>query len=280
MTVAAVAELLECPHCRGGLVLASDGGSVRCSNRHSFDVARSGYLNLLGGRQPRHADSADMVAARDRFLTAGHYGPIAERVLERARAHGSGPARVVEVGAGTGYYLAEVLDGLTDARGVAVDISVPAARRAARAHPRLGSVVADAWQRLPLVDGGVDVALNVFAPRNPAELARVLVPGGALVTVTPASAHLAELRGALDLLDIQPDKQDQLASTLAPGFDEVSREGVSYSVELSRAALRDLVAMGPNAFHRSPPEISAMIETLPAKLLVTVAVSLSAWVRR
>ncbi|MDK6455141.1 methyltransferase domain-containing protein, partial [Escherichia coli] len=81
---------------------------------------------------------------------------------------------ILEVGAGTGYYLSHTLDSVVGARGVGLDISVPAAKYLAKAHPRIGSIVADVWQQLPIATGSIHAMTVVFAPRNPAEFARVL----------------------------------------------------------------------------------------------------------
>jgi 23S rRNA (guanine745-N1)-methyltransferase len=277
MALADILDLLVCPRCRQPFQLTAAGRVVRCRQGHSFDVARQGYLNLLGSRPPRNADSADMVAARDRFLAAGHYRPVADRLADLVTRSSVAAPRLLEVGAGTGHYLARSLAGSDDARGVALDVSVPAARRAAGAAARLGSVVADVWRSLPLADGSIDVLLDVFAPRNPAEFRRVLAPAGILVTVTPAPAHLHEVRGPLGLLDIQPDKHEQLARTLEPSFSPASSELLHSEVTLDRAGLRDLVAMGPNAFHLSAPELDALVLRVASPLTVTVAVDLGVW---
>lgn len=279
MALVDVVDLLGCPHCRQPLTLVEGGGSVRCPLGHSFDVARQGYVNLGGRAGPGNADTPAMLAARDRFLSAGHFRPLADRLLERADPAGPAP-RLLEVGAGTGYYLARLLSGLPGARGVALDVSVAAARRAARAHPRLGSVVADAWRPLPVASGAVDLLLDVFAPRNAAEFARVLSGSGRLLTVTPEAEHLAELRDALGLLGIQPGKQSQLESTLGGRFSSVSRETLGYQVELSGSALGDLVGMGPNAFHLGEAEISARVRSVGSPRTVSVAVSLEVWALR
>ena len=119
-----------------------------------------------------------MVAAREAFLAAGHFDPViaavtaaAERALAAASAGG-----VVELGAGTGVQLADVLDRHPERVGLAIDRSRPAARRAARAHPRLGAVVCDVWRGLPVRSGAAALVLNAFAPRNGPEIARVLHP--------------------------------------------------------------------------------------------------------
>lgn len=240
-----VADWLRCPVCAGPLAL--DDRTLRCPDRHSFDVARQGYVNLLGHAAPRNADTAEMVAARARFLDAGWYAPIAEAVADAI----AGCRAIVEVGAGTGHYLASALSagGNEGALGLATDVSVPACRRAARAHPRMAAVVADTWAGLPLLDSCVDAVLCVFAPRNLDEFRRVLVPGGRVVVVVPGPEHLAELRAAQGLLEIEDDKAERLADS----FGEATLRAVGFPLVLDERAATDLVGMGPNAFHRSGP---------------------------
>src|SRR5690606_10049715 len=113
-----------------------------------------------------------------------------------------------------GYYLSAVLDALPDRPGVALDVAKAAVRRAARAHPRAAAAVCDVWRGLPLADGCADLILNVFAPRNASEFRRVLRPTGALIVVTPQPNHLSELVDALDLVRVDPAKQDRLTAAL------------------------------------------------------------------
>lgn len=220
------------------------GSHLICPLGHSFDVAKQGYVNLLNRGAPKNADTADMVAARERFLREGWFSPIAAAVTDRMHdAH-----RVLEVGAGSAYYLTQALPA--DAYGLATDVSVPACRRAAKAHPRVAAVVADTWAGLPIGSGAVDTALCVFAPRNPAEFHRVLAPGGNLVIVTPEPGHLRQLRSRDGLLEIRAGKDHEIREA----FDAWSlrdEEVLAYDVELPGDAATDLVAMGPNAFHRS-----------------------------
>jgi 23S rRNA (guanine745-N1)-methyltransferase len=155
---------------------------------------------------------------------------------------------VVDLGAGTGYYLAAVLEAWPRAQGLAFDVSKAALRRAAKAHPRAGAVLADTWGTLPLADGSVDLLLNVFAPRNGAQMRRVLRPGGQLVVVTPTERHLAELREQLGLLSVDPSKAERLANELRD-FTLVEERVLEWPLDLTAAQADDLIAMGPNAFH-------------------------------
>ncbi len=238
-----ITGLLACPVCTGTLTLA--GPALVCERRHSFDVARQGYVNLLGQAPPRNADTTAMCDARDRFLASGHYDPVREAVI-----HATGlAARLLEVGAGTAWYLAGVLDALPAALGLATDVSVAAVRRAARAHVRAAAVVADTWAGLPLQDGSVDAVLCVFAPRNGAEFARVLPRGGRAVVAAPGPEHLVELRTRLGLLGIGPDKPASIAGALGDDFQLFETQQVGRAMTLTDAEATRLVAMGPNAFH-------------------------------
>jgi 23S rRNA (guanine745-N1)-methyltransferase len=267
-------DLLRCPHCGGRLELVE--GAARCEAGHSFDVARQGYLNLLpGNARTGSADTAAMVQARAAFLGAGHYAPIAAAVAGAA----VGGDRVVDLGAGTGYYLAAVLERLPGARGLALDISKHALRVAARAHPRIAAVGCDAWAGLPLGDAVADVAVNVFAPRDPAELARVLAPGGTLVVATPNPGHLGELVAAVGMLTVPERKRERLAGKLGTLFEPVSETAVQRELMLGHDDLAALVAMGPSARHLSADQIAERVAALADPLAVTLSVTVASYRR-
>ncbi|MGW5922788.1 putative RNA methyltransferase [Nocardia fluminea] len=266
-----VAALLACPEC--GYELQPHDRALRCGTGHSFDIARQGYVGLLTGASTKMTgDTADMLDARAAFQGAGHFAPIAAAI---AGAFGT-ESTVLEIGAGTGYYLADVLTAHPDALGIGLDVAKPAARRAARAHPRAASVLADAWRGLPLRDDAVTGVLSVFAPRNPAEVARVLAPGGRFVVVTPTARHLGELIGPLGMVSVDPDKDRRLADSLAGGFTRAEHTLVEFPMKLSRADVTHVVAMGPSAFHSTPAD-DPRIAALPDITEVTASVTVSTY---
>ncbi|MBF9071475.1 putative RNA methyltransferase [Streptacidiphilus fuscans] len=285
-----VAAWLHCPVCAQELTLAQDGGALRCPARHSFDVAKQGYANLLpGGAHTGTGDTTAMVAARVDFLGAGHYAPIATALAEAVRAavgetvgeagvREDRAGRVVDLGAGTGHYLAAVLDAVPGATGLALDISKFALRRAAKAHPRAAAVVCDAWKPLPLRDGVADVVLNVFAPRRGEEIRRVLRPGGELLVVSPTPKHLRELVGELGLLGVDDRKDERLARTLVPHLSPAGARELTFGVRLSHAEVATVVGMGPSAWHTDADALVARIAALPDPVEVTASVTLSRFV--
>ena len=237
---------LLCPVCRRRL--RTGPGALTCAEGHAFDLARDGHVTLAAGRSLA-GDTASMVAARQEFLSAGHYGALAERVACHAGRLLPGPGLAVDVGGGTGYYLARALDRAPRAHGLVVDASGAALRRAARAHPRIAAAGWNVWEPWPIESGAVDLLVNVFAPRNPGEFHRVLRPDGALVVVTPGPAHLAELREIVPLIAVDARKPERLERAMDLRFRTVEREELAVALHLSGRDVRHVVAMGPSAHH-------------------------------
>lgn len=262
-------DLLRCPTCRTRR-LHPDHGALRCPVGHTFDIARHGYVSLLTGTRATSGDDAAMVQARARFLSTGTYAPIREVGARLAADAVSEQGTVVDVGCGTGYYLAGVLDQLPSARGLGLDTSVRALRSAARAHDRAAAVAWDVFRPFPLADGAADVVLDVFAPRNPAEFHRILRPTGRLIVVRPTGRHLAELRGQVPaMVTIDPTKEQRLHRALNPLFEVAVTEQVEYSAPLTKLDALDLVAMTPSARHVSRADLNDGT-VLPDQVTVSV----------
>jgi 23S rRNA (guanine745-N1)-methyltransferase len=277
--IRAVVPALRCPICAAPFEVEET--ALRCRHGHTFDLARQGYANLLTGRAPAGAETAEMVAARADFLAGGHYAPIAAAVAELLSCSScvDEPKLVAEVGAGTGYYLAAALDSLPCAVGLALDSSARAARRAAAAHTGIGSVVADAWSRLPVRSGAADAVLSVFAPRNGSELARILCPGGRLVVVTPNPEHLGELIGPLRMLTVGADKDSRLSATLGGRFRPLADRQIRFAMALGASDVRDLVLMGPAAHHVDRAELVGAVAGIDTPVQVSVDVRVSVWAK-
>ncbi len=305
---ASVLAALRCPVCAqplaartpaptagsGTTVLA---GGLDCPAGHHFDTARQGYVDLVAGPVRHEGDSAPMVAARADFLAAGHFdflsaalvdaaGPVlaagtppgpssgAERSGAEGRPEDGRAGLVVDVGAGTGYYLAALLRAYPGMSGLALDVAKAALRRAARAHPRALAARADAWRGLPVADGAADLVVNVFAPRNGAEFARVLRPDGALLVVVPAAGHLGELVEALGLLRVDPAKGERLGQALHDWFAPVGVRELVRPLRLGHAQALTLVGMGPSAWHTDPATLTATVAGLTEPITATARVQL------
>ncbi|MEJ5927455.1 methyltransferase domain-containing protein [Corynebacterium sp. H128] len=260
------------------LELVDDGHRITAASGHSYDVARQGYVTLVGGGGLKHeGDDVAMVAARETFLGQGHFAPFVEAVSEHVNhaLEQSGVSEeqhpvIVEIGAGTGYYLAHALDDVADARGVGIDISVPAAKMLAKCHPRVGAVVADAWQRLPIRDESVDIVTVIFAPRNPAEFARVLKKDGQVVVLTAHPGHLDELRAPLGIIGVADGKVEHLLEKAEGYLERIGNdEEIEFPMELDRDSIAAQIGMSPSARHIPAEVLAERIAALPEKMTVT-----------
>jgi 23S rRNA (guanine745-N1)-methyltransferase len=268
-----VLPILRCPVCVEGL--ARVDSAPRCPNGHSFDIARQGYVSLLTGTKPTSGDDAPMVQARHRFLEGGAFAPIRAALVDLAARPATPPATVLEAGCGTGYYLAGVLDALPDARGLGLDSSARALRIAARAHPRGAAATWDVFRPFPLATASVDLVVDAFAPRNPAEFRRVLRPDGHLIVARPDDGHLAELRREIEeMVGIDPIKEERLHRALDPHFELLDTERIEYAAPLSHDEALDLIAMTPSARHLSAADLTRVAAgSLPEEVTVSVLAS-------
>jgi len=261
--------VLACPVCAEPLARTAPG-QAGCANGHRYDEAKQGHLTLLPAkRRALTADTPAMVEARIRFLGRGHYAPV-ERALADVTAAVTAPGVVLDVGSGPGTYLAHALDAAApDGRlGVALDLSAVAIRRAARVHAHAGAVVGDVTERLPVVDAEAAVVLDVFAPRNQREYARVLHPDGVLAVVTPRVGHLGELAEAT--ISVDPEKERRLHDSLTPAFVLASSEDLTWTMDLSAEDVHDVVHMGPSHHHVAADQVFR-------PTTVTAAVTVSTW---
>jgi 23S rRNA (guanine745-N1)-methyltransferase len=243
-----VVPILRCPIC--GDPLTRTDATLGCRARHSFDIARHGYASLLTGARPTSGDDAPMVLARGRLLQAGAYSPILTELVGLTARSARSPGTVVDAGCGPGYYLAGVIDAWPMARGLGLDSSVSALRAAAKAHPRAAAIACDLFRPLPVASASVDLVLNVFAPRNPAEFHRILRPDGSLVLTRPTAGHLAQLRRSVEgMVGIDPIKEQRLDRALDPYFQAGSTVRTEYTAPLTAREAADLLFMTPSARH-------------------------------
>lgn len=292
-------DILRCPVCEGAFTFDDVGtgcataGTLRCDKGHAFDFAKQGYVNLVPGGQLVHtADDDAMVTSRAKFLGRGHYESFANRIAElaldgAADRNPSGSIRVVDVGAGIGYYAAAVAS-LADATPalagrvsvIAADVSKYALRRAAKAHDSITAIGADTWSGLPVQNSTADAVICVFAPRNAADFARMLRAGGRLVIARPTPEHMAELRDSAGLIKIGAKKEEDLERKLTPYFAPEGTERFETTLSLSHQDVFDLVMMGPNRHHTTPEKLRAAIAELPDPALTTMSVEITVYRRR
>jgi 23S rRNA (guanine745-N1)-methyltransferase len=257
--------LLRCPVCRRDLTGAA--GSLVCPNRHGFDLAREGYVNLLRSGRHRPAtggDSSAQLGHRHAFFDAGYLdsiaSTIAEYVQDECEVTEDGRWHVLDGGSGTGHHLARIEAALSlPVIGLGLDISKDATRHAARRWPKLAFAVADLSAEWPVKCETVDLILSIFAPRNFSEAARVLRRGGWIAVAYPGPEHLLELRHRFGLLNHHAHKSERLNAAANRLIGPTTTFRHHRKVTLDAAAVRAAIMMGPNAHHIAPWKLAAEI---------------------
>ena len=231
-----------------------------CARGHSFDVARSGYINLLQPQDRRSklpGDTVAAVAGRRRLHDLGVTAPLLRAIAEMANA--SSEDSVLEAGCGDGFYLGGLAREI-GFRGPGVDISIPAIDSAARRYPDCEWIVANADRVLPYASGSFSLVMTITARMNAAEFRRVIRDGGRLLAAIPAPDDLTELRGA------GRDRVDRTIETFAHRFTLADRRRVTTACDLDAASVEDVL----HSIYRpmQPRPASAMRVTFSLDLLM------------
>lgn len=232
---------LICPLC--GEVLNKKEHAYLCQNRHSFDIARQGYVNLLPVQQKRSlqpGDTKEQVQSRRAFLDGGFYAPIADSLCDLAKAC-QGP--ILDVGCGEGYYSSR-LQAALKTELVGLDISKEAVRCAAGQHKNALWLCASA-ARLPVEDHSVGLLTSLFALTVPEEFRRVLRPDGAFIQVLAAEDHLLGLKSI-----IYPEltHKEKFTSPILPGFRLEKTVPVRFTFTLEGQQVQNLLYMTPHVY--------------------------------
>ncbi len=216
------------------LPLSREAGRVVCGSGHAFDIARSGYINLLQpqdrrSRQP--GDTPEAVAARRRLHDRGITAPLLEGLFTMIQPK-SGDV-ILDAGCGEGFYLGS-LAAHSGCSGHGVDIATAAVDAAARRYRNCEWIVANADRGIPYADHCFSVALSITGRLNAAEFCRVLRPEGRLLVAVPAPDDLVEIRGK---------GRDRGPRTIAEAENLrlLQQERVTTSADLDADAVRDVL---------------------------------------
>jgi len=240
-----------------GLTLVQDGRRLACKHGHSFDIARQGYVNLLGASDKRSqdpGDSKDMINARREFLDAGHYLPVATRLVELLKQEIDSSSLVVDAGCGEGYYLQQLQAQLESTRHsapliIGFDISKWAVQAASR---RLSATWLVASNRnIPVAANSADYVLSLFGFPVFESFQKVLKEGGSLVCVNAGPRHLIELREII-YPEVKHSESTVIQQALAAGFTAGETSTLEFKTEaLNREEIKLLLTMTPHLFRAS-----------------------------
>lgn len=252
-----------CPVCREDLILREN--TYICQNNHSFDRAKSGYVNLLRSQvsnKKRHGDDKLMIRARTAFLEKGYYQPLLEAILAECEKLESKMVHLCDIGCGEGWYTHHIFNHLRERGQIVqmegIDISKDALSVCAKRNPYISAAVASI-SALPIRTGSVDMLLNLFAPFDLTEFARVLKKGGIWLKAIPLEKHLLGLKSAI----YERPYKNQVVIEQYEGFTLLSRRDIRATLHLEGEDIRNLFCMTPY-YYKTGKEDQEKLHSLTA----------------
>ena len=266
----ASATAFACPICQENLTLLES--SLKCNNRHSFDIAKFGYVNLAPQIKQSANYDKENFQNRQQILEAGFYQAILEGVSDLLEANPSAKT-VLDIGCGEGFYSRKLQESHSDKTFYAFDISKDSVQIAAKSEANwvVNWFVGD-LARLPIKDGSMDILLDIFSPANYGEFRRVLSKDGILIKVIPTKNHLKEIRQKVqDQLTNKDYSNQDIKNHFQEHFTILSSQTASLTKTITAEQLQALLSMTPLLFHIDQSKIdwSQLTEiTIEAEILV------------
>ena len=266
----ASATAFACPICQENLTLVES--SLKCNNRHSFDLAKFGYVNLAPQIKQSANYDKENFQNRQQILEAGFYQAILEAV-SNLLASSKTATTILDIGCGEGFYSRKLQENHPEKTFYAFDISKDSVQIAAKSEPNwaVNWFVGD-LARLPIKDASMDILLDIFSPANYGEFRRVLSKDGILIKVIPTKNHLKEIRQkAQDQLTNKDYSNQDIKNHFQEHFTILSNQTASLTKPITAEQLQALLSMTPLLFHIDQSKIdwSQLKEiTIDAEILV------------
>ena len=266
----ASATAFACPICQENLTLVES--SLKCCNRHSFDLAKFGYINLAPQIKQSANYDKENFQNRQQILEAGFYQAILEAV-SNLLASSKTATTILDIGCGEGFYSRKLQENHPEKTFYAFDISKDSVQIAAKSEPNwaVNWFVGD-LARLPLQDASMDILLDIFSPANYGEFRRVLSKDGILIKVIPTENHLKEIRQRVqDQLTKKDYSNQDIKEHFQEHFSIQSSQIVSLTKPITTEQRQALLSMTPLLFHVDQSKIdwSQLTEiTIEAEILV------------
>ena len=244
----ASATAFACPICQENLTLVES--SLKCNNRHSFDIAKFGYVNLAPQIKQSANYDKENFQNRQQILEAGFYQAILE-VVSDLLARSKTSTTVLDIGCGEGFYSRKLQESHSDKNFYAFDISRDSVQIAAKSEGNwaVNWFVGD-LARLPIKDASMDILLDIFSPANYGEFKRVLKENGLLIKVIPTENHLKEIRQKVqDQLTNKGYSNQDIKNHFQEHFTILSSQTASLTKTITTEQLQALLSMTPLLFH-------------------------------
>lgn len=248
-------SLFVCPICRKKLEI--NGKNYKCENNHSFDAAKSGYINLLTSDRMNTKNPGDnklMVNARSKFLDSGYYSHLRDCLSEAVNEIAKSGDVLLDAGCGEGYYTCGIFENAANSniniKAVGIDISKFATDKAAKRNRQIEFAVGSVFH-VPMADSSCDILLNVFAPFCLDEYMRLIKKDGYMIMAIPDKMHLWELKREVYENPYENSPKEENIE----GFEFVKKLSAKKTITLkTNEDIVNLFAMTPYFYNTKPED--------------------------
>lgn len=256
-------EIFQCPLCTSPMRIVAFKSLV-CSNNHTFDIAKYGYVNLITRPLTTRYDK-ELFESRKIIAENGFFEPLHKMISELIKNEmhlDEETLKILDAGCGEGSHLASIKHKIVKVLGVGIDIAKEGILVAAKNHPNIIWCVAD-LAHSPFKSNTFDVILNILSPANYREFRRLLNDKGILIKVIPRSDYLKELR---EIFFDEPQKQSysnqKIIQRFNTGFEAVDKFRLSHNISLSKSLIPPLIRMTPLSWSATEEKVQAFLEKM------------------
>ncbi|WP_335490668.1 putative RNA methyltransferase [Bacillus sp. JJ1773] len=271
-------SIFKCPICHSTMMVF-EFKSLICSNNHTFDFTKQGYINLTT-HQVKTKYSKDLFEARRKLIIEdGFFKPLSQAIAEIINKHTikKGEISLIDMGCGEGSHLSSICDIVSSEynktiKGVGIDLSKEGILVAAKNYTNKIWAVAD-LANTPFKDKQFDVILNILSPSNYAEFNRLTKADGLVVKVVPQCGYLKEFR---EVIFDEPKKQSytnvNTVERFNMNFKLVDSSRLCYTVTLNNPSIQTLVQMTPLSWAATESQAKLFLEANSAQITVDLEI--------
>ncbi len=279
MSIIENSNIFKCPVC-GSAMHIFNQKSLICAHTHCFDLAKTGYINLLLQSSPPEYDKV-LLKSRQIICNSGFFAPLVQQIsamiVKEMSQTSSSMIRILDAGCGEGSHLAQVISQLTydfpgRFQGIGMDISKAGIQMAAKQYPSSIWCVGDLAQA-PLRDKEFEVILNILSPANYSEFNRIMAADGLLIKVVPESDYLQELRALFfDKTARETYSNENVIELFHKNYKLITQKRITYQVKLAKANLEHLIKMTPLSWRASDEKIAQALDRGIDKITVDLSI--------
>lgn len=261
-------DLFLCPICNKKMKYF-DPGRIVCSNKHNYDLARSGYINLLLKTAKTDYDKK-LFRSRNIIFKSKFYEPLIEQVsaliLKQDFSKNSNKLKILDAGCGEGSHITQIVDCLSASSAIEVtsfgiDISKDAIKIASKNYPGIVWCVGD-LTRIPFTNSQFNVILSLLSPSNYVEFNRVISEDGILLKVIPNEHYLYELRRYFyDKTDKEKYSNKKVIEHFKRSFLAIEIQQISYQIPINQEDLEHFIKMTPLTWKASTEKMYGILNS-------------------